>query len=285
MGRRWAVKRLSCQNLLAMDELIAQVGRYGLLVVLANVFLEQIGMPIPALPTLIVAGALVRRGDLGIGSVLLVSIASAVVADLVWFLLGRRKGYRILETVCRVSLSPDSCVRQTETLFERRGMPSLLVAKFIPGYSTVAPPLAGALGTRLGSFIVWDALGSFLWAGAGVLVGLLFHDAVEEAVGSLETLGLWALAVLGGGLLLVIAAKWWQRRRLFKILRLARISVAELHRLIEQGQPPVIVDVRTRTRNLLDPRRIPGAVRMSIDELDDKLTELPRDREIVLYCT
>jgi membrane protein DedA with SNARE-associated domain len=268
-----------------MEELIAQVGRYGLLLVFANVFLEQIGAPIPALPTLIVAGALVARGEMAIVPLLLAAIAGAVIADLFWFLLGRRKGYRILEIVCRVSLSPDSCIRQTEVMFERTGMLSLLFAKFIPGYSTVAPPLAGALGTRLGSFLVWDALGSFLWGGTGVALGALFHDAVEDAVGYLETLGFWALAVLGAGLFLVIAAKWWQRRRLFKILRLARISVHELHQLIEQGDPPVIVDVRTRTRHLLDPRRIPGAVRMSIDELDEKLAELPRDREIVLYCT
>jgi membrane protein DedA with SNARE-associated domain len=268
-----------------MDELIAQVGRYGLLLVFANVFLEQVGLPIPALPTLIVAGALVTRGEMGIGPLLLVAIAGSVTADLFWFLLGRRKGYRILELVCRVSLSPDSCVRQTETLFERRGLLSLLFAKFIPGYSTVAPPLAGALGTRLGAFLVWDALGSFLWAGTGVVLGVLFHDAVADAVGYLETLGLWALAVLGAGLFLVIAAKWWQRRRLFKVLRLARISVPELHELIEQGEAPVVVDVRTRTRHLLDPRRIPGAVRMSIDELDEKLSELPRDREVILYCT
>lgn len=268
-----------------MDELIAQVGRYGLLLIFANVFLEQIGAPIPALPTLIIAGALVTRGEMEIVPLLLASIAGSVIADLFWFLLGRRKGYRILEIVCRVSLSPDSCVRQTETLFERTGMLSLLFAKFIPGYSTVAPPLAGALGTRLGPFLVWDALGSFLWGATGVALGALFHDAVEDAIGYLETLGFWALAVLGAGLFLVVAAKWWQRRRLFKILRLARISVTELHKLIEQGDPPVVVDVRTRTRNLLDPRRIPGAVRMSIDELDEKLAELPRDREIVLYCT
>ena len=268
-----------------MDELIAQVGRYGLLLIFANVFLEQIGAPIPALPTLIVAGALVARGEMDIVPLLLASIAGSVHADLIWFLLGRSKGYRILEVVCRVSLSPDSCVRQTERLFERTGMLSLLFAKFVPGYSTVAPPLAGAMGTRLGPFLVWDALGSFLWGGTGVVLGALFHDAVEEAVGYLETLGFWALAVLGAGLLLVIAAKWWQRRRLFKILRLARISVPELHTLIEQGDAPVIVDVRTRTRHLLDPRRIPGAVRLSIDELDEKLSELPRDREIILYCT
>lgn len=268
-----------------MEELIAQVGRYGLLLVFANVFLEQIGAPIPALPTLIVAGALVARGELDIVPLLLASIAGSVIADLFWFLLGRRKGYRILEIVCRVSLSPDSCVRQTESLFERTGMVSLLFAKFIPGYSTVAPPLAGAMGTRVGPFLAWDALGSLLWGGTGVVLGALFHDAVADAIGYLETLGLWALAVVGTGLLLVIAAKWWQRRRLFKILRLARISVHELHQLIEQGDPPVVVDVRTRTRHLLDPRRIPGAVRMSIDELDEKLAELRRDREIVLYCT
>jgi membrane protein DedA with SNARE-associated domain len=268
-----------------MDQIVAHLIQYGLAVVFANVFLEQIGAPIPALPTLVVAGALAGRGRMDLASLLAVALVASVLADTVWFLIGRWQGHRVLRTVCRLSLSPDSCVRGTEDLFERAGMPSLLYAKFIPGYNTIAPPLAGAMGKTLLSFLFWDSLGSLLWIGSGVTVGFIFHRAVGRALLYLETLGYWAMGIVGVVLVLVIGVKWWQRRRVRKILRLARISVAELKRMIADGEAPMIVDVRNRSAHLHDPRRIPGAVRMTVDEIGAKLGELPRDREIILYCT
>jgi len=268
-----------------MEQIVAHLIQYGLLVVFANVFLEQVGAPIPALPTLVVAGALAARGRMDLATLLAVALAGSVLADTIWFLIGRWQGHRVLRTVCKLSLSPDSCVRGTEDLFERAGMPSLLYAKFIPGYNTIAPPLAGAMGKTLGSFLFWDSLGSLFWLGSGVTVGFVFHRAVDRALQYLETLGYWAMGVVGAILLLVIAAKWWQRRRVRKLLKLARISVDELKRMIAAGEAPVIVDVRNRSAHLHDPRRIPGALRMTVDEIDAKLGNLPRDREIVLYCT
>ncbi len=267
-----------------MESLIADLVRYGLLVVFANVFLEQIGAPIPALPTLIVSGALAARGQMNLPALLGVALVASVAADTIWFLLGRWQGHRVLKTICRLSLSPDSCVRGTEDMFERAGLPSLLYAKFIPGYSTVAPPLAGAMGKTLGAFLLWDGFGSLLWLGSGVLLGRLFHHAVDQVLGYLGDLGFWALVVLAVGLLLVIAAKWWQRTRVRKLLKLARISADELKRLLDAGEAPVLVDVRSHSAHLHDPRRIPGALHMTFDEVDSKLPELPRDREIVLYC-
>ncbi|HEX7185887.1 MAG TPA: VTT domain-containing protein [Thermoanaerobaculia bacterium] len=268
-----------------MEGLFAQIGRHGLLLVFANVFLEQVGVPIPALPTLLVAGALAARGEMGLASILAVALAGSLLADTVWYLLGRKQGHRILKIACRISLSPDSCVRQTETLFERRGKVSLLFAKFIPGYNTLAPPLAGAAGMSLPTFLLWDGLGSLLWNGLGVALGVLFHDAVGKVIDYLERLGFWAILVLGIGLVLFIGFKYWERRRLYKILRLARISIDELQGLIEAGEAPAIVDVRTRMRHLGAPHRIPGAIRMTLEEIDEKLSDLPRDREVILYCT
>jgi membrane protein DedA with SNARE-associated domain len=268
-----------------MEQIVAHLIQYGLLVVFANVFLEQVGAPIPALPTLVVAGALAARGRMDVATLLAVALAGSVLADTIWFLIGRWQGHRVLRTVCKLSLSPDSCVRGTEDLFERAGMPSLLYAKFIPGYNTIAPPLAGAMGKTLGSFLFWDSLGSLFWLGSGVTVGFVFHRAVDRALQYLETLGYWAMGVVGAILLLVIAAKWWQRRRVRKLLKLARISVDELKRMIAAGEAPVIVDVRNRSAHLHDPRRIPGALRMTVDEIETRLNGLPRDREIVLYCT
>lgn len=268
-----------------MHELTTYLLRYGLAIVFGNVLLEQLGAPVPAIPTLIVAGALVQQGRMALLPVLGVALLAALLADTVWFLVGRWQGHRVLRTVCRLSLSPDSCVRGTEDLFERAGMSSLLYSKFIPGYNMIAPPLAGATSQTLGSFLFWDALGSLLWLGSGVALGYLFHHAVNQLLEHLAALGFWAGVVLAAGLALVILYKWWQRRRVTRILRLARISASELKALMDSGNPPQIVDVRNRSAHLHDPRRIPGALKMTIDEIDARLGEIPRDREIVLYCT
>ncbi len=268
-----------------MQQLALYVAKYGLPLVFANVLLEQLGLPIPALPTLIVAGALAAEEDLHAPHVLLVALAASLLADSVWYALGRSHGYRILKTLCRVSLSPDSCVRQTSSIFERWGMPSLLVAKFVPGFSTVAPPLAGAIRARPLSFLLFDAGGALLWAGTGLAVGMAFHRAIDRSLEFLTGIGSGALAILMGGLMLFVAAKWWQRRRFYRMLRMARISVEQLHRLIDEGRGPLILDVRTRPARRGDPRRIPGARTLELSEIDGKLAELPQDREIVLYCT
>src|SRR5438552_16111464 len=176
-----------------MNRLIALVLRHGVPLVAANVFLEQIGAPIPAVPTLIVAGALARNGQMSSTHVLVWAVIASVIADTIWFALGRRYGYRVLRTLCRVSLSPDSCVRDTEANFERWGMKSLLVAKFIPGFSTVAPPLAGATNRGTLEFLIYDAIGAFLWAGSAVAAGRVFHHAIDSILNRLESLGGWAV--------------------------------------------------------------------------------------------
>jgi len=269
----------------AMHPLLAQIARHGYAIVLGNVLLERVGLPIPALPTLIAAAALAAEGRLSALGLFLLATATALAADLGWFLLGRRRGGRILRIVCQVSLSPDSCVRQTELLFERSGMRSLLFAKFIPGYSMVAPPLAGAMGASVLSFLLWDGAGNLVWAGIGMGLGLLFHNAVDRLLSLLSTLGLWALAVLGLALGLFILWKWWERRRFLHSLNLARIAPAELDGLLRGRKEPLIVDVRTETALKIDPRRIPGALRMTLDEIEPRLAGLPRDRDIILYCT
>lgn len=266
-----------------MNTLLHRLLQHGVSLVFVNVFLEQIGAPIPAVPTLIVAGALAAKGRLSLLPLLGAALVASVLADTVWYLIGRWKGHKVLRIVCRISLSPDSCVRQTETLFERRGALSLLFAKFIPGFNTVAPPLAGTMGTSLPSFLLWDSLGSLLWIGAGVTTGWIFRDAVVKALDYLETLGFWALIVLAAGLALVVAVKFFQRRRLLRMLELARITVYELRDMIDRGEAPVIVDVRTQSRFHVG--HIPGALRMTLEEMDEKLTDLPRERDIVLYCT
>ncbi len=261
------------------------VARHGLPLVFVNVLGEQLGLPIPAMPTLIVAGALAAERNFRASNALLIAVFASVLADSVWYLLGRRYGFRVLKTLCRVSLSPDSCVRQTTLLFEKWGMPSLLVAKFVPGFSTVAPPLAGAVGASLPAFLLFDSGGALLWAGAAIGVGMVFHRAVDRILAFLTSLGGWALVLLGGALLVFVAWKWWQRRRFYKFLRMARITVADVSTLMDAGEKPLVLDVRTDAARRADPRRIPGARPMTFDRISENLRDLPLDRDIILYCT
>jgi len=265
-----------------MNRLIAQ---YGLAFVFANVLLEQIGLPIPAVPTLIVAGALVAEGELSAWAVFGVAFVACTLGDALWYLAGRRYGRRVMKLLCRVSLSPDSCVRQTEYRFERWGGLTLVLSKFIPGLSTIAPPLAGAMRFGWPSFLLLNGLGVAIWAGVAIVAGMAFHAQINEFILSLEDLGTLAIeiiAVLLGG---YIALKWWERRRFYKMLRIARIGVDELRALMDGGKRPVIVDVRSPGVRDLDRRFIPGALTMDIAEVDERLEELPADREIIFYCT
>jgi len=268
-----------------MKGFVGYVARHGLPLVFANVLAEQLGLPIPAMPTLVVAGALAVERNFRASQALLLAVVASVLADLVWFFLGRKQGFRILRTLCRISLSPDSCVRQTTALFERWGMPSLLVAKFVPGFSTVAPPLAGAIGASLFSFVLFDAGGALVWAGAGIGAGMLFHRAVDRVLDFLSAMGSWALVVIGIALALFVGWKWWQRRRFYAFLRMARITVDELGKLLDSGENPLVLDVRTAGARHADPRRIPGARVLTFDQIPQRAEELPLDRDLILYCT
>lgn len=268
-----------------MESVTAFFEQYGLAAVFGIVLLEQIGAPIPAVPVLLLAGAAAMHDPLyGVYALVLAMIASTL-GDLAWYAAGRRYGHRVLKTLCRVSLSPDTCVRQTEGMFEKYGLASLLFAKFVPGYSTVAPPLAGASGTGYPRFLLFTSGGTLLWAGSALLLGVVFHGAVDRVLALLSNMGGWAFVVLAGGLLLYILFKWHQRQRFYRFLRMARIRVADLRSLMDAGEAPVVVDVRSRNARLRDPRRIPGAVTIDLEDLDAHVALLPADREIVLYCT
>jgi membrane protein DedA with SNARE-associated domain len=268
-----------------LKTLVHYLLRYGVALVFGNVFLEQIGAPVPAVPALIVAGALSREGKMSSTHILLAAVSASVIADYLWFLLGRRYGYKILRTLCRISLSPDSCVRETETRFEKWGLKSLLIAKFIPGFSTVAPPLAGAGRQSAIGFLIYDFFGALIWAGAAVATGRAFHRAIDRVLLSLENLGGYAVVVVVGFVVIVMVVKWMQRRAFLKKLRLARIAPEELFELIARDEAPVVLDVRTAGARKGDPRRIPNAIIAAANEIIARIHELPHDREIVLYCT
>jgi membrane protein DedA with SNARE-associated domain len=268
-----------------MDDIVRALVQYGPWIVFFNVFLEQVGIPVPALPTLIIAGALAARGELSALLVLAAAMLATLTVDTAWFFLGRRHGERILKTLCRVSLSPDSCVRQTRGVFERWGMPSLIAARFITGFSTVAPPLAGAMGARFVPFLFYDTFGTFLWAGSGLLVGHLFHRAIDRVIAFLEQMGPRALLIVGAVLVLFVLMKWYQRRRFYRTLRMARIGVEELRELIGRGAEPLVLDVRSEGERRRQPHRIPGARPIETEAVDRDLAGVPAGSEIILYCT
>ena len=262
-----------------MARLIHLVAHHGVPLIFLNVFLEQLGVPIPAVPTLIIAGALSRDHRMSSTHVLMASVFASLIADWVWFALGRHYGYRMLRLLCQISLSPDSCVRETESRFERWGLKSLLIAKFVPGFSTVAPPLAGAARRSTVAFLIYDGIGAFVWAGSAIALGRAFHHAIGRVIQALQNLGGWAVAVVAFVVALVILVKWAQRRNFYKQLRMARVSIDELKMMMDNGAMPLIVDARSEGARQRDPRRIPTAITV------EGFKEIEGGKEIVVYCT
>jgi membrane protein DedA with SNARE-associated domain/rhodanese-related sulfurtransferase len=267
------------------QHLVWLITQYGLLIVAANVLVDQIGLPIPAMPTLIVAGAIAATGTLALGSLFVASVIACVLPDCAWFLIGQRYGIRVLKTLCRISLEPDSCVNQTQSRFERWGVNSLLIAKFVPGLAIIAPPLAGAMRIGWPRFIVLSAMGGALWVGAGLTAGMLFKTQIQQLLIHLDRIGGITGSVVAAALAGYIFYKWWERARFYKALRMARISVTDLYQLMQAGEQPLVVDVRSPTARVLEPRWIPGAIHVPVDDVARHLAELPRDREIIVYCT
>ncbi len=264
--------------------LILLVGQYGLLIVGINVLLDQIGLPVPAVPTLVVAGAIGAGGTLALGPIFAWSVFACLAADIGWYLIGQRYGVGVLKTLCRISLEPDSCVSQTQTRFEQWGINSLLIAKFVPGLAIIAPPLAGALRIGWLRFIVLSTLGAMLWVGSWLAAGVLFKSQVDTVLERLDRIGGIAGLIAVGLLAMYIAYKWWQRARFFKTLRMARIRVEDLYELMQAGAAPIIIDVRSATARAIEPSWIPGALHVPLQEMGRHLKDLPRDRDIILYC-
>jgi rhodanese-related sulfurtransferase len=190
-----------------------------------------------------------------------------------------------MKLLCRISLSPDSCVQQSEYQFRRWGALTLVVAKFVPGLSMIMPSLAGTTRRSFWSFALLDGMGAAIWVGVAIGLGMLFHHEIVHLIGRLEELGAIAIGVIGIFLAGYIAIKWRQRRHFYNSLRMARITVDELHRLIAEGQRPVIVDLRTSLARDQDSYFIPGALMADFATVDQWLDQVPRDREVIFYCT
>src|SRR5450830_938023 len=267
-----------------MANLISLLQEYGVLIVFVVVLVEQMGAPIPAYPILIVSGALAMDGGTPLAGVLAVSLFACMLADLFWFRAGRHYGKRILKLLCKISLSPDYCVSQTEDNFRKWGPKSLIFAKFIPGFNTIGPPLAGAMGTTTSVFISYSLVGGIVWSATGIGAGILFKDGIDDVLATLDTLGgvaLIGIAVLLGAFVLY---KFIERRRFRQSLPVERIRIDELAELLDGEDKPIIIDARSLTAQQLE-RAIPGALSFKDCEPGQLMASLDKERHIVVYCS
>lgn len=269
-----------------MEAAIHFLTQFGYIVLGVWVLAESIGLPLPATPVLLAAGALSAKGPLQLWLALVVSVCSCVASDLFWFAVGRKGNQKVLRLICRISLEPDSCVRRTSKVIEKNGAKSLLVTKFIPGLNAVAAPLAGSSGVPLARFLIFDVLGSIIWCGSFLGLGYLFRERVTEfavALGHFK----WLVALV---LLVIIpvayiAFKYRQRQKFIRELWTERITPEELLQRIQKGESVVVLDLRHALDFLPDPRTLPNAIRITPDEVEQRAKNIPPGQEVVLYCT
>jgi membrane protein DedA with SNARE-associated domain len=270
---------------LTLKEAVEFLIKHGYALLFGWVLIEQMGLPIPAIPLLLAAGALAGSGKMDLVLAVSSALVAVILADLFWYSLGRYRGGRILKLLCRISLEPDSCVRRTENLFVRHGARSLLVAKFVPGLNTAAPSLAGIFRMPVRRFMLFDAPGGFFWVATFTGLGFTFSDQLEQVAARSLRWGGWLVVVLAGSLAAYILWKYIQRRRFLHRLRIARISPKELMEKLTAGDDISIVDLRQPIDVEAFPQIIPGALRIAMEEIEERHGEIPRDRDVVLYCS
>lgn len=258
---------------------------YGYILLFAWVLVEQFGVPLPATPVLLAAGALSAEQKLSFPAALTAGMAAALIADTTWFFIGRRYGHHVLRILCKLSMEPTICVRKTQNSFGRRREFTLMIAKFVPGLATLAPPVAGQNGMGFGRFLFFDGIGATLWVGALLAGGRLFGDALKRDPSLLNWVGRFSGALLVLGIVGFFVARVYRRRMVLKKLVASRLEPEELKRQIDAGEQVYIVDLRHPLELLPDPFTLPGAHHVSPETLAAHIHEIPRDRDIVLYCT
>jgi membrane protein DedA with SNARE-associated domain len=259
--------------------------RYSIVLLPVLVVAEQVGIPLPAVPALLAVGALTAQGRVSLWLVIGAIAAVALPVDLVWHELGRRRGARVLAGLCRLTVEPDVCVRRTENLFLRHGVRALLVSKFLPGLTTVMPPLAGVFGVSRLRFVLYDVAGIVLWAGLWAGIGYVFSDAIEVVIRRVSALGRTAGFLVAGILVGYILLKYLRRWLFLRRLRMARISPEDLMRKLEAGEEVAIIDLRTALDVAANPYAVPGSRWIPAEALDEHLADIPRDRELIVYCS
>lgn len=267
-----------------MQEVLVFLLQHIEMVVFLTVLAEQIGLPTPAIPMLLGAGALAGNGEASLTVLTSISVAACLLGDMLWFELGRHRGRQALSILCRISLEPDACVRRTENLFIRHGIRALILAKFIPGLSTLAPALAGLFKVTIGRFFVFNCAGALLWSLSFLLLGFIFRDQISYLGELAIQFGKMALTVIALSLGAYLVYKYIHRQKLLRDLRVARITPIELKQLMDDGFQSVVVDLRDILDQVADPYTIPGSLRLTPEGLEQRHQDIPRDRDIILFC-
>jgi membrane protein DedA with SNARE-associated domain len=269
-----------------MNEVLQFALRHGYSMLFVLVLVEQIGLPLPAIPLLLAAGALAGADQMSFAGALGIAVVAALIPDLSWYELGRRRGGRVLAFLCRISLEPDSCVRRTEDVFQRHGPRSLLIAKFIPGLNTAAPPLSGVVGMTRARFLFFDTAGAIIWAGSFLLLGWIFSEQLELVAEYVAQFGNFLLALIVFGIpAAYVGIKYRQKRKFLRELEIARVLPQDVHAMMTAGEPLAIIDLRHALDLLAHPAALPGAIHIAPEEFEARHIEIPRDRDIILYCT
>jgi membrane protein DedA with SNARE-associated domain/rhodanese-related sulfurtransferase len=258
---------------------------YGYFLLFAWVLVEQFGIPLPATPVLLAAGALSAQHKISFPEALLAGVLACLISDTSWFFIGKRYGHHVLRILCKLSMEPTICVRKTQNSFGRRRSATLLIAKFVPGLATLAAPVAGQNGMAYPAFLFFDAIGATLWVTALLTVGRLFGDALKRDPNLLNWVGRFSGALLVLGILGFFILRVDRRRMVLRNLVAARLEPQELKRQLDAGEQVYIVDLRHPLELLPDPFTLPGAVHVSPEALAARVHEIPRDRDVVLYCT
>ena len=267
-----------------MKETLEFVVRHGYLLVFAWVFAEQAGLPVPSAPLLLAVGALAGSHRMNLGLAIVCAVLGAVASDAMWYEIGRLKGVRVLQFLCRISLEPDSCVRRTQMSFTRNGPNVLLGAKFIPGLNAMAAPLSGIIRMHWRKFLLFDAVGAFAWVGAFTLTGYAFAGELDRVAARAAYLGGWLLVLVVAAFAGYVVWKFYKRRRFLHKLKIARITPEELKKKLDAGEDVLVVDLRHSLDFDASPETIPGALHVDAAELEEASEVIPRDREIVLFC-
>jgi len=211
-------------------------------------------------------------------------VAGNILGDGVWFLAGRRWGYRVMRLLCRISLSADTCVQRSESILGRWGGLSLILAKFVPGVSVVAPPMAGALGMSNTRFLSYETAAALIWTLGFLFLGRVFHSAINDVLAVLSNIGLTAAVFCGVMLLLFLAWRYSVRRIALRADDIAHIDVDALREALAGGSRPTLIDVRAAAARAIDDRAIPGAVGIELKRLPSDLGGLADGRELVVFC-
>jgi len=258
---------------------------YGYLLLFVWVLVEQLGIPLPATPVLLSAGALSAEHELSFLASFASALGAALLADTVWFLVGRRYGHLVMRLLCKLSLEPTTCLRKTEDSYGRSGTKVLLFAKFIPGIATLAPPVAGRSGMSFVRFLIFDGIGGALWVGALLGGGFCFGDLLEHDPTLLDRVGHFSGILLGLGIVGFLVARIIRKIVVVRRFIRNRLEPVELKRWMDSGDEVFIIDLRHPKELEPEPYTLPGARLISPKTLNEQHKQIPRDRDVVVFCS